>query len=53
MRMINGEWFNTESKIEAKCLERKRHRWGRDKYADEAGVQGYHICSDCYRCEPL
>lgn len=53
MRMIDGDWFNAEIEIELKCFERGKHRWGRDRFADEAGVQGYHNCLDCYRCEPL
>lgn len=53
MQEINGEWFNTEFPLERTCFERGKHRWGRDKFADEVGVQGYHTCLDCYRCEFL
>lgn len=53
VKELNGEWFDTGDKLERECFERGKHRWGRDKFADEAGVQGYHNCIDCYRCEPL
>ena len=53
MRLINGEWFNITIELEKKCVQRGKHRWGKDRFADDEGVQGYHYCTDCFRCEPL
>lgn len=46
-------FFNVTYDSERKCYMRGGHRWGPDKFSDEAGVQGYHNCVKCGRCEPL
>lgn len=53
MRMINGQWFNITNAMEKPCLDRGRHRWGPDRYADEDQTKGFHKCRDCYRTEFL
>ncbi len=51
--MIDDQWYDTSDPLERECMARGSHHWGKDKFADEAGVQGYHYCLHCFRCEPL